>query len=54
MASEEAWVRVVTAFWDYNRPLENTTTFKYLGQILTSMGNGWPVVVVNLRKARKK
>ena len=44
----------MTAFWEYDRPLYNTMVFKYLVRILTSMNNVFPVVVVNLRKARKK
>ena len=43
----------MTDFWDYDLPLKNTMVFKYLVRILTSIDNVWPVVVVNLRKARK-
>ena len=40
-------------FEAYGAPLENMTTFKYLGHLLTAGDDGWPAVVGNLRKARK-
>ena len=37
----------------YGRTLETVTSFKYLGWVLTAGYDDWPVVVVNLKKARK-
>ena len=41
-------------FQAYRRLLTNTVLFKYLYRILTDKANGWPVVVDNLWKDRKK
>ena len=41
------------AFEAYGAPLENMTTFKYLGHLLTVGDDGWPPVVGNLCTARK-
>ena len=40
------------AFEAYGEPLENVTTFQYLGQVLTAGDNEWLAVVGNLGKAR--
>ena len=41
------------AFDAYGEPLENVTTFLYLGRVLTAGDGYWLAVVVNLGKARK-
>ena len=41
------------SFEAYGQPLENVTTFRYLGQVLTAGDNGWLAVVGNLGKVRK-
>ena len=41
------------AFDAYGEPLENVTTFRYLGCILKTGDNEWLAVVGNLGKARK-
>ena len=53
MAEDALRAIVETAFQDYERPLEMANSFKYLGQVLTLVGDDWPEVVGNLRKARK-
>ena len=35
-------------------PLDQVSSFKYLGFILTAAGNDWTAVVRNLREARRK
>ena len=40
------------AFKEYWEPLDNVTAFRYLVQVLTTRGNEWLAVVVNLGKAR--
>ena len=45
--------RAERAFQAYGRMLETVTSFKYLGQVLTVGGDNWPVVVRNLKKARR-
>ena len=40
-------------FQSYIRPIELVTFFKYLGRIMTASDEYFPVVVGNLRKARK-
>ena len=39
--------------YDYGRPLETVSSFKYLGSILTDSDENCPSVVGNLRKAQK-
>ena len=41
------------AFQDHGEPLENLTAFRYLGWVMTAGNDVWPVVVGNLKKARK-
>ena len=41
------------AFEAYGEPLENVTTFRYLGRVLTAGGDDWIAVVGNLGKAQK-
>ena len=38
------------AFEAYGEPLENVTTFRYLGRVLTAGENDWLEVVGNLGK----
>ena len=40
------------SFRAYREPLENVTSFKYLGRVLIAEGDDWPEVAVNLQKAR--
>ena len=51
---EEARARAETAIMAYGIPLVPVTSFKNLGRILTAAENGWPAVVSNLRKERRK
>ena len=37
----------------YGEPLDNVTTFRYLGRVSTVVDDDWLAVVGNLRKARK-
>ena len=39
------------AFKAYGEPLENVTTFRYLGRLLEAGDDDWLVVVGNLGKA---
>ena len=41
------------AFEAYREPLENVTTFRYLGQVLIAGDDDWLAVVGNLGRARK-
>ena len=41
------------AFKAYGEPLENVTTFRYLGRVVTAGEDDWLAVVGNLGKARK-
>ena len=41
------------AFEAYGKPLENVSTFKYLGRVITAGNDNWPAVAGNLLKARK-
>ena len=43
----------VTTLWDYDRPLEKVSSFKYLERLLTATGENWTVVITNIQKARK-
>ena len=38
-------------FQAYSRQLKMVTCFKYLGRVLTALGDDWKAVVGNLRKA---
>ena len=40
-------------FKAYEEPLQNVSTFRYLGRALTAGNDGWLVAVGNLGKARK-
>ena len=40
------------AFQAYGESLENVTSFRYLGRVMTAGGDDWPAVVGNLQKAR--
>ena len=51
---EESQSGTDTYFPTYNHPLTNVDFFKYLGHILKDTDDDWPVVLANLRKARKK
>ena len=42
------------AFLAYGRPLEAVSDVKYLGRVLTDSDENCPVVVGNLRKARRR
>ena len=42
-----------SSFEAYGDPLENVTTFRYLGRVLKAVDNDWLAVVGNLGKARK-
>ena len=39
-------------FEAYGAPLENVTTFKYLGQVMTAVDYDWPEVVGKLHMAK--
>ena len=41
-------------FSAYGQPLENVSSFKYLGRWLTENDSDWQAVTGNLKKARKK
>ena len=41
------------AFEAYVEPLENVTTFRYMGRVLTAVDDDWIAVVGNLGKAQK-
>ena len=51
VAKEE---RAITprSFSTYGRILEMTTSFRYLGRVISAADNNWPEVVRNLAKAR--
>ena len=53
LAEEEDRLETVTAFQDYDIPLEIVSSFKYMRRLLTATNNEWPVVIANLRKDRK-
>ena len=53
LEEEESWVGAVTAFHDYDRPLEIVSSFKYLGRLMTATNKDWPTVIDNLQKSRK-
>ena len=40
------------AFKAYGEPIQNVSTFRYLGRVLTAKDDDWILVVVNLRKAQ--
>ena len=54
LAVEETRAGTEASFRAYGRPLTNVMAFKYLDGILTATDSDWPIVVANLRKARKK
>ena len=54
LAVEAARARAETIFWSYGQFLENVGSFKYLNDIILSNYDGYPAVISNLRKARKK
>ena len=41
------------AFEAYGEPIQNISTFRYLGRVLTTGDDDWLTVVCNLGKARK-
>ena len=41
------------AFESYGNPLENVSTFKYLGRVMTEGDDNWPAVAGDLSKVRK-
>ena len=51
LAEEEMQEILERAFEAYGVPLENVTTFRYLGRVLTAVDDDWLVVVGNLGKA---
>ena len=53
LADEEPRESLERAFQAYGEPLDNTTSFQYLGRVLTVAVENWTAVVGNLRKARK-
>ena len=53
MAEEELMESTVWAFEAYGKPLENVSSFKYLGRVMTAGDNNWVAVAGNLLKARK-
>ena len=42
----------LTAFRDYNSPLETVLSFNYLGHVLAATDDDWLSVISNLQKAR--
>ena len=50
MSKEEMRESAERHFQVFGRLLETVTSFKYLGRVLTSVGNNWPSVVENLKK----
>ena len=48
MAEEELWESSERAFQAYAEPLENVTTFKYLGRVMTEGDDDWPEMAGNL------
>ena len=53
MAEEEWRDSTDRAFEAYEKPMETVSTFKYLGQLMTTGDDNWPSVAGNLVKARK-
>ena len=54
LVEEKARAGDETAFTEYGIPLDQVTSLKYLGQILTAADENWPAVIINLRKTRQK
>ena len=54
MVVEESREDTETVFRAYGCSITNVSAFKFLGHVLTATENYWPMVVYNLRKARKK
>ena len=50
LAKEDRQESTERTFWDYVRPLETVTLFKYLGHGLTATDEKWTVVVENIFK----
>ena len=48
LAAEEEMEVTARDFSAYGNPLEMLTSFKYLGRVISSTDNNWPVVVRNL------
>ena len=46
------WESTEWDFQAYGRPLTLVSLFNYIGQLLNSLDDDWPVVVENLSKAR--
>ena len=53
LAEEEIRESSERAFQAYGAPLENVTSFKYMGRVMTVGDDYWPKVVGNLQKVRK-
>ena len=53
LAETELRESLERAFEAYMEPLENVTTFRYLGQVLTAGDYDWLAEVDNIGKARK-
>ena len=53
LAEEELRESSERAFQAYGAPLENVTSFKDLGRVMTVGDDYWPEVVGNLQKVRK-
>ena len=52
LASEEEREVATRAFSAYGRPLDIVTSFRYLGQVISTADDDWPEVVKNLARAR--
>ena len=54
LAEEEARVGTELEITIYGIPLSPVTSFKYLGRVISAVGNHCPVVVNNLWRSRQK
>ena len=54
MAAEEMQEITERYFGVYGLPLTLAPYFKYHGQIITTLDDDWPELVINLRKEQKK
>ena len=54
LAEDEARAGAATVLTAYGLPINPVSFFKYIGIILSSLDDYWPVVVRNLRRARKR
>ena len=52
LAAAEGEAATERAFTAYGKRMQSVTEFRYLGRVLTSTDDDWPVVARNLRKAR--